>query len=374
MRVSIYGDGPTLGSGYGKVAYYLGKELIKRGFKVSWLSLQYGTGRPIPFEDGEIWPGDPMSLDASLRETKPDILLHIRDNWVFTRDFYNSPYSFTRYWDTLKFKQINYTPVQCVPLPQSFVQSVTTEAHLTLITSRWGSDWLRSAGVPSDRVDYLYNGVDQSIYKKSDDEVPDFPKRFMFVGANYDYRKNIPTLLKAFKMYLSAADDPDAQLYIHANLIGHYSLPAFISALGLDKKNVLFKSNQSVKNFGYGVDEASLVALYNWANVYVTPTISEGFNMPALEAEMIGLPVVLTDFPVHRELFNRFDRTYFVPAVQDYATVWGFEWFSRTDDLLRKMTLAKPGRVERDSSKFTEFLWSNIADRFIRLIGENLGL
>ena len=116
MRVLIYGDAPTIGSGYGVVAKYLGKALIKKGVNVDWMTLQYGTGAEIPYEGGRIFAGDPYSFDYGMRKARPDILLHIRDNWVFTPDFYPQAYSFKKAWDIHKFKQVNYTPVQALPL------------------------------------------------------------------------------------------------------------------------------------------------------------------------------------------------------------------------------------------------------------------
>lgn len=48
--------------------------------------------------------------------------------------------------------------------------------------------------------------------------------------------------------------------------------------------------------------DGSLKNLYSTAHAFLSPSLSEGFNIPACEAEQFGLPVLLSDIPVHREL------------------------------------------------------------------------
>ncbi len=372
IKLMIYGDAPTLTSSYGKVADYLGRYLIKKGVTVSWAALQYGLGQPFEYAGGKVYAGDLTSFPKALQMEHPDILLHIRDNWVFTKEFFNAPYSFKPLWERYNIKQINYTPIQALPVPEAFTNTLVNEAHLTFTMTKWAVNGAVSQGVPEDKIDYLYHGVDPAIYHKESTEHHD-NKRFIFIGANYDYRKNIPFLLLAFKKYIDRGHKGD-QLYIHANLIGYYHLPTFLNALKLTNADVLFREEQSVKNFGVGVSENDLNKLYNWADAYITATISEGFNMPVLEAERVGLPVIMTDMPQHRELFNRFDRTHFVSSHNDYATVWAYEWHPLLSDMVDKMESVKPGIVPRDESKFTEFDWNNIADRFLKVVGERLNI
>lgn len=55
-----------------------------------------------------------------------------------------------------------------------------------------------------------------------------------------------------------------------------------------------------VIELGY-VPEADLPALYSGAEVFVLPSLYEGFGMPAAEARACGTPVVATDIPELRE-------------------------------------------------------------------------
>lgn len=57
-----------------------------------------------------------------------------------------------------------------------------------------------------------------------------------------------------------------------------------------------------VQHVGYLPDRELEVVLKN-ASVFIFPSITEGFGLPALEAMWKGIPCVLSDIPVFRELF-----------------------------------------------------------------------
>lgn len=71
------------------------------------------------------------------------------------------------------------------------------------------------------------------------------------------------------------------------------------------------------KELGDGVvylgvsDDATLAAVYAEAQLYVTLSREEGFGLPPLEAQALGVPVVASDIPAHREMLG--DAAAFVP-------------------------------------------------------------
>jgi glycosyltransferase involved in cell wall biosynthesis len=54
--------------------------------------------------------------------------------------------------------------------------------------------------------------------------------------------------------------------------------------------------------FHDGVDEAAYAALLDRATALVTASLDEGFGLPVVEAMQRGVPVVLTDIPIFREV------------------------------------------------------------------------
>jgi len=52
------------------------------------------------------------------------------------------------------------------------------------------------------------------------------------------------------------------------------------------------------------IPESALIDLYRNCAAVVHPSLMEGFSRPALEAIALGRPVILSDIPVHREIFD----------------------------------------------------------------------
>jgi glycosyltransferase involved in cell wall biosynthesis len=47
-----------------------------------------------------------------------------------------------------------------------------------------------------------------------------------------------------------------------------------------------------------------IISLYKFADLFVFPSLIEGFGLPPLEAVSLGCPVILSDIPVLREVFG----------------------------------------------------------------------
>jgi glycosyltransferase involved in cell wall biosynthesis len=63
---------------------------------------------------------------------------------------------------------------------------------------------------------------------------------------------------------------------------------------------------------GYVSDE-QLALLYQNAQAFVFPTLSEGFGLPGLEAMSLGCPVLCSDIPVLKEIYGQ-AAEYFDPS------------------------------------------------------------
>jgi glycosyltransferase involved in cell wall biosynthesis len=58
-----------------------------------------------------------------------------------------------------------------------------------------------------------------------------------------------------------------------------------------------------------GLSHDEMLRLYRTSQCFVSTSLVEGYGMPAMEAHLAGLPLVLSDIPVYRELHN--DRALF---------------------------------------------------------------
>jgi outer membrane autotransporter protein len=105
--------------------------------------------------------------------------------------------------------------------------------------------------------------------------------------------KNMNGLLRLFAAL--APRSPDLHLYV----TGH-GREAFMQTLRATLPAAL---QGRVRHLGY-VPRSTLQRLYTQARAYISLSRFEGFNMPAAEAASLGAPLILSDLPVHRELYG----------------------------------------------------------------------
>jgi glycosyltransferase involved in cell wall biosynthesis len=175
-----------------------------------------------------------------------------------------------------------------------FMQEIVARRLDRIIT---GSHNSRSSvadafSLPLDRVTTIHDGVDTRTFRPL--EIAKRPNEILFVGNSDDQNKGARYLIEAVKIledrgidfHLTFKDRLNAQM-----------VPPMLRRLGLEHR-VTFLGRQSV-------DE--LVRLYNQAQILVSPSLYEGFGLPAAEAMACGTPVIATTagaFPetiVHNE-------------------------------------------------------------------------
>ncbi len=137
----------------------------------------------------------------------------------------------------------------------------------------------------------------------------------LMVGT-VESRKNFQILLAAAKQ-IAAALAPDKLKIV---VVGDNDQENFG-----DEFNYTLRDAQDAATIllpGY-VDDTALLEWYHDADVFVCPSLSEGFGFPILEAMSVGLPVVASDLPCHREVgadFVRYFDPYDVDDVADKVT------------------------------------------------------
>ncbi len=108
------------------------------------------------------------------------------------------------------------------------------------------------------------------------------PDKFLFCVGTLEPRKNLPRLIKAF-----------------ANAYDKIGIPLVITGKKGWKYDKIFDiSKHNLKNkiifTGY-VDETDLPMLYNLAEIFVYPSLYEGFGLPILEALQCGCRVITSN-------------------------------------------------------------------------------
>ena len=142
-------------------------------------------------------------------------------------------------------------------------------------------------GIPDSRVRRIYPGIISAGSAPVGQREP----MVLFVGSVFN-RRHLPDLIRAFKPI--AATHPEATLEIVGDnrTYPHENLPAIAAAAGI-------APHVSIRPY---VPDAVLAELYGRARAFALLSEYEGFGHPPLEALGSGVPSVLLDTPVAREV------------------------------------------------------------------------
>jgi hypothetical protein len=137
------------------------------------------------------------------------------------------------------------------------------------------------------KVKVIYNGVDNrfKVMEMPDVNQSQLNERFgikgkfiLFIGGD-DFRKNLKILLSAYSKVVERIG-PSWKLVIAGKISNSITLNQELS------NNVLFLGR---------VSDEDLLLLYNTADLFVFPSIFEGFGLPVLEAMTCGCPVITSN-------------------------------------------------------------------------------
>jgi glycosyltransferase involved in cell wall biosynthesis len=149
-------------------------------------------------------------------------------------------------------------------------------------------DVVRLLGVSPEEVEVVYSGIDEVFRPLNEDQVAVFrskrglPERFILFVGTIEPRKNVTRLIEAFAT-LRPCDPAPLKLVIGGAKGWFYEdVFARVEELGLEGQ-VMFP--------GY-IPVSELPLWYNAAELFVYPSLYEGFGLPPLEAMACGTPVV----------------------------------------------------------------------------------
>ncbi len=153
------------------------------------------------------------------------------------------------------------------------------------------NDILRSFRVPDEKIITIPLGVSEEFRRiEARSSVNDFKRKhrldlpyILFVG-NTKPHKGLPVLLEAFKTI--AASNPDLMLvFVGGSLAVDKDLQSLINGSTIANR---------VRSLGRLSNE-ELVLAYNGAEIFVLPSLYEGFGLPALEAMACEVPVIVSN-------------------------------------------------------------------------------
>jgi len=186
------------------------------------------------------------------------------------------------------------------------------------------------------------NGIDLTKYEEGRRKQKPHGKSIIYVGRLHAV-KGVQYLLEAMSVVHRKV--PQAELVIVGDGDDRTSLEILTDELGI---------RECVKFVGMVPHEQVADWMYN-ADVFVLPSISEGFPLVALEAMACGLPIVATRVGVLPEIIKDGMNGFLVDTESPYEIADKLLTIMQSDELYEKMSANCIINVER-------FSWNNVAE------------
>ena len=181
-------------------------------------------------------------------------------------------------------------------------RAIADADYVIVISQSTQDELIQTLRVPREKTRVVYPGVAKRYRVQEPKRAAEYisrkygvPLRYMAFAGTVEPRKNLRLLVKALGI-LKSSNRLDCSLVV-AGASGWKDSPLFrdIQAAGLTTADLRF--------LGYIPDE-DMPLFYAGAQVFLFPSIYEGFGLPPIEAMACGSPVIASDSPCMPEVLG----------------------------------------------------------------------
>ncbi|RLE50098.1 MAG: glycosyltransferase family 1 protein [Candidatus Methanomethylicota archaeon] len=268
--------------------------------------------------------------------TVHDIMRYLDILWNGT--LISKPSSQDKLWLTMDFKAIKKAAKVIVP------------------SNHTKKDLVKYLKVPEEKIEVIPHGVDD--FKPRLGRRPCKEPYILYVGTEHP-RKNLKTAFKAFKLLKEESPRFKDLKFVKVGRAGgkercfREETLRIINSLGI-AKDVIFIS---------WVSKEELESYYTQAELFIFPSIYEGFGWPPLEAMQCNCPVIASNTTSIPEVLG--DATILLSPLNVKA------WKDAMEEVLTDESLRKE-LVEKGASHAKKFSWKKAAERTLKVYQEIL--
>jgi glycosyltransferase involved in cell wall biosynthesis len=302
--MKLYLDGLFYkGSGIGRYYESLTKEFAKRGIKIYTCVLNNLRNdfekdfSNIPNIEPIFVDYEKFSLKGFFTQTK--IIKQLEEEVdLFFYPHINLPYyipkntiitihdliPLTRFWDRNAIKR----KIFIFYLKRALKHST----KIIAISNTVAKELKQNFNLVNKDIEIIYEFIDDKFTNQNQIYKRIIDKPYLLFVGNRKRHKNLSLLVKAFA--------------IIKGKIPHYLVIAGGKDKEKDEVDVLVEKlniEERIIQFIKPSDEV-IISLYKFADLFVFPSLFEGFGLPPLEAVSLGCPVILSDIPILREIFG----------------------------------------------------------------------
>ncbi|TAL19725.1 glycosyltransferase family 1 protein [Patescibacteria group bacterium] len=363
---TILNPGCGEGAGVGHYVYFLVKNILARDKKNHYIlffdrrlsaeaARAFAGGRPkteiVFFPFGEYKKYLPLAYShlvvaGAIAEKKPDVFhlpagilpLALKIPTVVTVH------------DLAIYSHPEWFPKQFFSVKVAYPRTIRSASRIIAVSAATATEVKKRFQIPTGRIETIYPGVDtaggslltEDIFTEDDAvDWSDLARRYrltkpylLFLGT-IEPRKNVKKLVEA---YVNAWRQSPAIRKTPLLLAG---APGWRSAGALAAiRAAAAQTKGAVRQIGY-VAHQDKFPLMRSAQGFVFPSLAEGFGLPVVEAMALGVPVLISDIPVFREVAGQ--NAFFVKPNSLASIAEGLIALVSKTKKRRQLTLA--GRV-----------------------------
>ncbi|MFZ1720259.1 MAG: glycosyltransferase family 1 protein [Candidatus Moraniibacteriota bacterium] len=227
--------------------------------------------------------------------------------------------------------------------------SVWVASTIIAVSENTKKDLISIYYVPEKKIQVVYEGYENSyqvsriMYHVSDTQykIPD-TKYILFIGR-LEERKNVVRIIEAFAILKEKYQIPHQLVLAGKPGYGYENI---------EYRILNIECRDEIMELGY-VTEEEKWELFRGADVFLFPSLYEGFGIPVLEAQSVGTPVVTANTSSLQEVGG--DGAVFVDPLSAESIADGV-WKVLSDEGFRD------GILERASRNVERFSWERCAE------------
>ena len=244
-------------------------------------------------------------------------------------------------------------------LRKTFLSEMEKVSKIITVSHNSKKDVIESFNVPEDKIKTIHSGV-ESIFEPINDrkllnerlqKYDLVAKDFILYVGGLNYRKNVIRLINAYYELRKSKIVKHRLVIVGGEKRPYLYIEKVVKTLGLENDVILT---------GYVADE-DLPYIYSKADLFVYPSLYEGFGFPPLEAMACGTPVVSSNVSSIPEITE--DAAVLVNPNDTNAIAKGISEVLTNDDLRQSM-------IRRGLKRAKHFSWRNTAKETLDIFEE----
>ena len=257
-----------------------------------------------------------------------------------------------------------YTRLRALFLKQSIKYSVKKAKKIITISEFTKNELLDILDVSPDKIEVVHEGIDTALYEKTNINSTygilgkyNISKPYIFTVGHLEPRKNYLRLIKAYESLPNEYKDEFNLVIGGKENFNFKSLYQYVSKNSLEDK-VIFT--------GFIADK-DLPVLYHNAELFIFPSIYEGFGFPPLESLASGVAVVASNATSMPEVLGNaaeyFDPYSIENIKESLKKVLGDN--SRRDELLKNSKEILKRLTWENCARRTKDIYANVLEKHL---------